>query len=61
MKVLRLRQIYTVAVAGGQFVSELLLFCFFNRLGEIRRCERRTSSPGERGGGRGGGGILSAV
>lgn len=22
--------------------------CFFNRLGEIRRCERRTSSPGGR-------------
>lgn len=48
MKVLRLRQIYTVAVAGGQFVSELLLV-FFNRLGEIRRCERRTSSPRGRG------------
>lgn len=30
---------------------------FFNRLGEIRRCERRTSSPG----GGGGGNILSAV
>lgn len=39
MKALRLRQIYTVSVGGGQFVSELL--SFFQQVRGIRSCEPR--------------------